>query len=232
MNITNEIPKIIFQTSVNKPNEYLVNMIKNLSPDWTYIHFNDNEIIDFFKNNYLEEFPNIIEKFNSIKTGAHKADLFRYYFIYIKGGVFLDSDAMLQKNINEIVKDYDFFTVESTHYCPLCIFQGLIGANPNNQIIYEALKDIYNIDNQLLIEDYLIICKNLYNILKKKWNYKIKIYKEIYGSNKVAITVDNNDNSLIIAHYFDSKIVPPQYFNKNHLINIPSSKKTFKLKFL
>ena len=42
MNITNEIPKIIFQTSVNKPNEYLVNMIKNLSPDWTYIHFNDN----------------------------------------------------------------------------------------------------------------------------------------------------------------------------------------------
>ena len=232
MNITNEIPKIIFQTSVNKPNEYLVNMIKNLSPDWTYIHFNDNEIIDFFKNNYLEEFPNIIEKFNSIKTGAHKADLFRYYFIYIKGGVFLDSDAMLQKNINEIVKDYDFFTVESTHYCPLCIFQGLIGANPNNQIIYEALKDIYNIDNQLLIADYLIICKNLYNILNKKWNYKIKIYKEIYGSNKVAITVDNNDNSLIIAHYFDSKIVPPQYFNKNHLINIPSSKKTFKLKFL
>jgi hypothetical protein len=232
MNITNEIPKIIFQTSVNKPNEYLVNMIKNLSPDWRYIHFNDNEIIDFFKNNYLEEFPNIIEKFNSIKTGAHKADLFRYYFIYIKGGVFLDSDAMLQKNINEIVKNYNFFTVESTHYCPLCIFQGLIGANPNNQIIYEALKDIYNIDNQLLIADYLIICKNLYNILKKKWNYKIKIYKEIYGSNKVAITVDNNDNSLIIAHYFDSKIVPPEYFNKNHLINIPSSKKTFKLKFL
>ena len=232
MNMTNEIPKIIFQTSVKKPDQYLVNMIKNLSPDWTYIHFNDNEIIDFFKNNYLEEFPNIIEKFNSIKTGAHKADLFRYYFIYIKGGVFLDSDAMLQKNINEIVKDYDFFTVESTHYCPLCIFQGLIGANPNNQIIYEALKDIYNIDNQLLIADYLIICKNLYNILNKKWNYKIKIYKEIYGSNKVAITVDNNDNSLIIAHYFDSKIVPPQYFNKNHLINIPSSKKTFKLKFL
>jgi mannosyltransferase OCH1-like enzyme len=231
MNITNEIPKIIFQTSVKKPDQYLVNMIKNLSPDWTYIHFNDNEIIDFFKNNYLEEFPNIIEKFNSIKTGAHKADLFRYYFIYIKGGVFLDSDAMLQKNINEIVKDYDFFTVESTHYCPLCIFQGLIGANPNNQIIYEALKDIYNIDNQLLIEDYLIICKNLYNILKQKWNYKIKIYKEIYGSNKVAITVDNNDNSLIIAHYFHSKVVPPEYFNKNHLINT-SSKNTIKLKFL
>lgn len=178
MNITNEIPKIIFQTSVNKPNEYLVNMIKNLSPDWTYIHFNDNEIIDFFKNNYLEEFPNIIEKFNSIKTGAHKADLFRYYFIYIKGGVFLDSDAMLQKNINEIVKDYNFFTVESTHYCPLCIFQGLIGANPNNQIIYEALKDIYNIDNQLLIEDYLIICKNLYNILKKSGIIKLKFIKK------------------------------------------------------
>jgi hypothetical protein len=231
--MTNSIPKIIFQTSIKKPKLYVVNMIKNLSPDWRYIHFTDDEIIEFFKNNYLEDFPNIIEKFNSIKTGAHKADLFRYYFIYINGGVFLDSDAMLQKNINDIVKNYDFFTVESSYYCPLCIFQGFIGANPRNKIIYEALKDIYNISNDLLANNYLIICKNLYNILKKKWNYKIKIYKEIYGSNSIAITIDDENKNLIIAHYFNLKIVPPEYFNKNHLsyFSLPSSKNKIKLKF-
>jgi hypothetical protein len=226
------IPKIIFQTSKEKPQSYIIDMIKKMCPDWTYIHFTDDDIIEFFKNNQLDEFPNITEKFNSIKNGAHKADLFRYYFIYINGGVFLDSDAMFQTNIHYIANDYDFFSVESMHYCPGCIFQGLIGAKPKNLIIYEALKDIYNINIKTLSKDYLLICKNLFYILKKKWNYKIKIYKEIYGSNKVAITVDNNDNSLIIAHYFDSKIVPPQYFNKNHLINTQSSKKTFKLKFL
>ena len=209
------IPKIIFQTSKERPKNYLIYMIKHLSKDWTYIHFTDEDIVNFFKNNYLEEFPLIIEKFNSIKNGAHKADLFRYYFIYIKGGVFLDSDAMIQKNINSIIKNYDFVSVESTHYCPSCIFQGFIGATPKNEIIYEALKDAYNVDNNLLNNDYLLLCRKLFNILKKKWKYNIKIYKEIYGSNKVAITVDGN--KIILSHYFATKIVPNEYFNIKHI---------------
>jgi hypothetical protein len=219
--MTSIIPKIIFQTSKERPKKELIYMIKRLSNDWTYIHFTDEDIIKFFKNNYLEEFPLIIEKFNSIKNGAHKADLFRYYFIYIKGGVFLDNDAMIQKNINSIIKNYEFVSVESMHYAPGCIFQGFLGATPKNQIIYEALKDVYNIDIKKLNNDYLLLCRNLFNILKKQWDYKIKIYKEIYGSESVAITVDDkNNNNLILAHYFKSKTVPYEYFNINHIKDI------------
>lgn len=215
----NIIPNIIFQTSKERPENYIIKMIKTMCPNWNYIHFNDNDIIQFFKNNYIEEFKDIICKFNKIKNGAHKADLFRYYFIYIKGGVFLDSDAMLQTNINNIVNNYDFFSVESTYYCPSCIFQGLIGAKPNNGIIYEALVNVYNIDIDKLDNDYLLLCKNLFIILKKKWNnYKIKIYKEIFGSDNVAITIDDkNNNKLIIAHYFVTKKVPPDFFNIKHI---------------
>jgi len=162
------IPKIIFQTSKNKrPLPYIIKMIKNKAPEWDYIHFTDLEIIKFFINNPIEEFPDIINKFNSIKCGAHKADLFRYYFLYIKGGVFIDDDAMLQYDMNYISSDYDFFSVNSS-YCPGCIFQGLIGAVPQNKIIYEALKDAYNINIKKLNEDYLLICRNLYKIIKNK----------------------------------------------------------------
>jgi hypothetical protein len=227
----NDIPKIIFQTSKERPKKYLIDMIKNMCPEWTYIHFTDDDIIRFFKNNYLDEFPEIITKFNSIINGAHKADLFRYYFIYIKGGVFLDSDAMIQTNINNIIKNNcDFFSVESVHYCPSCIFQGFIGAGPNNKIIYEALLDLYNMDISILNNDYLIVCKNLYKILKKNWSYKVIIYKEIYGSDKVAITI-NNKNEIILAHYFSTKIVPFEYFNKNHIIEF-KKKRTNNLMFL
>jgi hypothetical protein len=225
--MTSNIPKIIFQTSKHRPKTYLVNMIKNQCKGWIYLHFTDEDIIKFFKNNFLDEFPNIIEKFNSIKNGAHKADLFRYYFIYIKGGVFLDSDAMIQTNIDNIVKDYDFMTVESTHYCPSCIFQGFLASKPKNNIIYEALKDAYNIDINILNNDYLLLCKNLFIILKQKWEYRIKIYKEIYGSDRVAITIDDKNGFLILAHYFASKVVPPEYFNVNHIID-QKNKKTFK----
>ena len=46
------IPKIIFQTSKERPKNYLIYMIKHLSKDWTYIHFTDEDIVNFFKNNY------------------------------------------------------------------------------------------------------------------------------------------------------------------------------------
>ena len=49
-----------------------------------------------------------------MERGAHRADLFRYYYLYMEGGVFIDSDAMLMKDLNEIVADYEFFTVDSS----------------------------------------------------------------------------------------------------------------------
>ena len=45
-------------------------------------------------------------KYNSIKLGTHRADLFRYYYLYINGGIFIDSDAMIETDIENIIKDY------------------------------------------------------------------------------------------------------------------------------
>lgn len=215
-----KIPKIIFQTSREKPPQYLINMIKCKSPLWEYEHYTDSEIIEFFLKNPLDEFPLIVDKFNSIKGGAHKADLFRYYYLYIKGGVFLDSDAMLQTKMIYCAKNYDFFTVNSS-YCPGCIFQGFIGATPKNPIIYDALKDAYNTNVNMLAKDYLLLCRNLYNMLSyKKYNLKIKIYQEVEGPDDVALTVNPDDNKLILAHYYVKKIVPRSFFPyKKFIIN-------------
>ena len=59
------IPRIIIQTSRNKPEQYIIDMIKSSSPNWMYFHFNDEEIIKFFLSNPLIEFPNMVEKFYS-----------------------------------------------------------------------------------------------------------------------------------------------------------------------
>jgi mannosyltransferase OCH1-like enzyme len=50
----------------------------------------------------LKEFPNIAEVFHSFEKGEHKSDLFRYYFLYVKGGVFMDTDAMIEVDIDTI----------------------------------------------------------------------------------------------------------------------------------
>ena len=219
------IPKIILQTSKNNNQPpHVLKMIKRRAPDWEYLHFTDSEAISFFINNPLKEFPRIIQKFNSFDSGAHKADLFRYYFIYIKGGVFIDDDAMIQCNINYICGDNAFFSVNSS-YCPGCIFQGLIGAVPKNRIIYKALEDAYNTDAHNLKNDYLLLCRNLYNIIfNEKWNFKYKLYNETYGSDAVAIVIDSTNKLIILSHYFKTKVVPNEYFKRTHLLPVKKQK--------
>ena len=206
----NLITKTVFQTSKNKPEKYIYNMFNNILPNnWIYKHFDDNEIIDFFKKNPLYEFPNIIDKFNSFNYGQHKADLFRYYYIYIYGGVFIDSDAMIVSNIENIIKNYSFFSVNS-QIIKESIFQGFIGANPKNEIIYSALKDIYNIDNDKLNNDYHLLCKNLYKIINNFNKDLIKLYNE-NCTNNVSYCYDDNKTTILI-HFYLTKTIPKNLF--------------------
>lgn len=76
-----KIPKTIIQTSIEKQPRYVAEMIMSHCTGWEYIHFNDDQIIRFFKENLIEEFSDIIEKYHSFSNGAHRADLFRYYYL-------------------------------------------------------------------------------------------------------------------------------------------------------
>ena len=81
--------------------------------------------------------------------------------------MFIDSDAMIETNIENIVKNYDFFSISSVF--PNTIFQGFIGSIPKNIIIYKALGDAYNINIQQLSKNYHLFCFNLYDIIKNNY---------------------------------------------------------------
>lgn len=200
------IPKTIVQTSKEKLPDYVVEMIKRKAPDWEYKHFTDKEILQYFINNPIPEFPLIMNKFWTLTSGEHKADLFRYYFLYNEGGVYIDSDAMIEDNIENITKEYDFFSVNS--YINGTIFQGFIGCAPNNKIIYEALKDIYEINNDVLMKNYYIITANLFKIIYTNiYDFEYKLYYEQESDHEKAITV-NDEGEVILTHYWKNKTIP------------------------
>jgi len=206
------IPKVIVQTSRRGIPEYVKNMILENSAGWSYRHFNDHEALSFFLDNSDKEFPDVFNKFCSYSYGEHRADLFRYYYLYMKGGVYIDSDAMIEDNIENIAQDFDFFSVNST-YLPGSIFQGFIGCTPKNIIIYEALKDLYNKSNEELIGDFHILCKNMYQIVSSHINEcKVKLYLEQPCKNNCYNIVDvENQDRLVLVHHSETKVIPPRH---------------------
>ena len=211
------IPPVLFQTTKKDPlDAYVVDMIKRqLGSGWTYEHYNDEAILKFFDDHPIEDLPDIVKKFHALRNGAHKSDLFRYYYLYVKGGFYLDSDAMIYQNINNIVKGYDFVSVIScinvlrncvTSQKPEFLFQGIIGAIPKHEIIKQALYNAYNTDPKILDTSYLYWCEDILNIVNTKNSPNIKLYKENPG-NKVSY-INGDDGTLLFRHYSIKKVIP------------------------
>ena len=206
------IPKVIIQTSRNEyQQDYVIDIIKSFTPGWIYKHYNDNEVINFFRENPSLEFPNLIQKFYSFSYGEHRADLFRYYYLYLKGGVYFDTDAMIQKNINDVIKQYEFVSVNSTYF-PSSIFQGFICCIPNHPILYQGLKNLYETPNEHLIKhpsNFHDICRNFYNyVINYKDQTGIYLYQEIFGDEETAYIIDPETNEIVLKHYHIKKIIP------------------------
>src|SRR5450432_3003830 len=77
-----KIPKIIWQTmKTNRVPVFMKNYADTwikLNPEYEYRFHDDDDIIDFIKNN----FPDYLEGYKKIKYGASKADLWRYLIMY------------------------------------------------------------------------------------------------------------------------------------------------------
>ena len=140
------------------------------------------------------------------------------------GGVFMDTDAMLYVDINTIVKEHDFFSVDSKYINPNSIFQGFIGCVPKHPILYAALKDVYNISNEEL-KEYHILTKHIYTFYQKYKTQDSTLYFEKWITKpnpKVKINCkagtyeegnrENNEDRLLLVHYPCKGDIPKHNF--------------------
>lgn len=160
------IPKQILQITKTDPvDSIVINKIKNTMNIHDYNWFNDNTMYKYISENQLEEFPNIINHIKSLSKGQHKADIFRYYWLYLNGGIFMDDDLMIEKKIE--LDNYTFISVKSYHNDKNLLFNGFIACSKFNQIIYKALKRCYITNNNELINNYHLFCSQFYIIYEE-----------------------------------------------------------------
>jgi len=216
------IPKILLQTSKYPYPKHVQDMWKErIDESWTVEWFDDAMIHKFFKDYPLPEFPNISERFDSFPYGPHKADLFRYYYLYLNGGFFMDSDVMPNIHMNEVYSStHDHILVTSDlevnrlHHpeidSPL-VFNGMMGCIPRSKIVYDALKNAYTVKLRLLEKQKLYFVYDLYTISQKyKQQYNVLFLNEVTDNNSdhYSYIVDNNNRKLSTHFYGYNKIIP------------------------
>lgn len=162
--------------------------------EYKYLYFTDIDAINFLEQNIDHEFPNIVQQFKLLK-GAHKADLFRYYFLYKFGGIYFDTDMELLTRIENIIEDFEFITIKTGNSIAM---NGFIASIPKHEIVYKALKHIYSF-NYKQSNDYLYFCKELWNIINSQNYQNIKIHTEYFIKNNR--TVLKNDSNLELAYH-------------------------------
>lgn len=151
-----DIPRIIHQTYHTKskiPEKVQVNFAE-FAPDFQRNVYDDEDIRVFLKENFHSC---VLEKFNSLKMGAHKADLFRYCILYCRGGIYIDIKTRLNFNLHEMCKKATISTVIS--YNPKLVYQGILSAPPHQAIFLSLISAIVRgLDNppyQLFTSDFV-----------------------------------------------------------------------------
>lgn len=85
------------------PDIYLefVESVKKYGKKFKYLFFNDQDIINFIKN----EFPEYLHTFNNLNYKIQQIDFFRYLAIYHFGGIYLDLDVKLTHSLEELLDE-------------------------------------------------------------------------------------------------------------------------------
>lgn len=217
------IPKTLIQTHYDKSKipQKVYNNIKKFAPEYKHIVWDDNECEEFM-NKYFN--PNILLTFRQLK-GAHKADLFRYCYLYKYGGVYLDIKTELIKPLKDVFPNNYTYSVLSI--MKDTIFQGIIATLPGNPIFLKLIYFMVIIVERKMKFTYLIFTKDFFykirqycdkqpqpglNIGKNGFNYYLYIEKcsnnpnhcndglDRYG--KCCHIYDKNNNIPIIKNRY------------------------------
>ena len=110
--------------------------------------------------------------------GAHKADLLRYCYLYVYGGIYLDIKTILINPLDDIFKDKEcFYTcIDMTSNA---MYNAIIASKARNKIFLRLINHILDSYNIQIKYDYLIFCKKLYTVIYNDLIYQINIGKNI-----------------------------------------------------
>lgn len=194
------IPKTIMQTGPWETYDApLRHKIVEMNPGYRYEYYNDADCISFMEKNFG---THVVNAFNILKPGAFKADLFRYCYIYIKGGIYLDIDLEPTIPFDDIIPcEADFVSCRENiiSYPKLRgIWQAFMAGRKNIAFLRDAIiKIVNNAHNKVYPSDSDEDMHNILSVTGPSLLYNVMQIPDIpkLGYSKAR------DNTIYLYHY-------------------------------
>lgn len=147
--VPDQVPKNIFQTWHTKElppkMREAVDGLKNENPDFAHFLFDVDDCRNFIAEYFDEE---VLRAYDSLIPIAYKSDLWRYCVLYIYGGIYIDvkfEQICSGQTLNELITDEHFVIDYGSNINNInALYNGFIICKPNNQIMYNAIREIVN----------------------------------------------------------------------------------------
>lgn len=142
------LPKILALTfhtrRVEKQLYSLYTDLVNKNPSFRVYFFDDHHCVQFLQR----YFPSIVlESFSMLKPGAFRADLFRYCFLYVYGGFYIDVNKQLLRPLDDCIPtDTDMVLIRDINQND--IFQAFLGCRPHSLFMKKCIDTCVNIIQQ------------------------------------------------------------------------------------
>ncbi|HEY1193477.1 glycosyltransferase [Flavobacterium sp.] len=160
----NVIPKIIHYCWFGKKRK--PKLVRDCIKSWKK-YLPDYEIIQWNEKNSDLSHPFVKEAYR-LEKWAFVSDYIRLKVLYEYGGIYLDTDMMLLKSLNDFLDNECFFGAEQNDI----VSCGIIGSIKYNGFIEKCLISYnrVNFNNEIVWNDFIITLK-ITNILRNEFNF-------------------------------------------------------------
>ena len=231
------IPRVIHQTFKNKTVPYgmfeSIESWKKNNQEYEHYFYDDTDCILFIEKYFDKK---VLHTYLNLIPGAFKADLFRCCVLYIKGGVYVDSDMICLDSLRNLIEPVDSFIISRDD--PMSksfLYNAFIASEPNHPFLKKQIDSI--VDNVSKLKDlyYLEVSgpclfgKSVNSVCGRSPEleyvlgnqdlngFKIKILEHEFKSR----TIKNGGSSIILTEY-------PEKNNEMKNLNIPTYYSLFK----
>lgn len=215
------IPRIIYQTfeAYEVPDGMFksINSWLDLNPEYEHYFFNEEDRVDFIEKHFDSR---VLNSYLNLIPGAFRADLWRCCVLYENGGVYVDSDMICLKSLNELIKDVDtFITCRDDPMSTKFLANGFIASTPKHPFLKKQIDNIVDNVENLRVRYYLDISGP--GLLGKSVNEICG--RTEHGEFELGINEINGYSFKVLKHdwqtknfsYDNSPILITEYPNKN-----------------